>query len=77
MKSEGSTLGAEALVYYSSIENSYIDRLNKGGFIELIDKIITLRGHNDLLVLNENESSLNALRDNTIKLSKLIGGYYE
>lgn len=77
LKSEGSTLGAEALVYYSSIENSYIDRLNKGGFIELIDKIITLRGHNDLLVLNENESSLNALRDNTIKLSKLIGGYYE
>ena len=25
----------------------------------------------------KNESSLNALRDNTIKLSKLIGGYYE
>lgn len=77
LKSDGSTLGAEALVYYSSIDDSYVDQLNKQGFIELIDKIISLRGHSDLLVLNETEASLNALRNKTITLSKLIGGNYE
>ena len=77
LKSEGSTLGAEALVYYSSIEDLYVDQLNKQGFVELVDRIISLRGHSDLLVLNESEASLNALRDKTITLSKLIGGYYE
>lgn len=77
VKCEGSTLGAEALVYYAHIEDEYIEKLNKQGFIDLIDKIITLRGHSELLVLNETESSLNALRDKTITLSKLIGGYYE
>lgn len=77
LKCEGSTLGAEALVYYAHIEDEYIEQLNNQGFIGLIDKIISLRGHSDLLVLNETESSLNALRDKTITLSKLIGGYYE
>ena len=77
VKCEGSTLGAEALVYYAHIEDEYIEKLNKQGFIDLIDKIISLRGHSELLVLNETESSLNALRDKTITLSKLIGGYYE
>lgn len=77
LKCEGSTLGAEALVYYAHIEDGYIEHLNKQGFIDIIDKIISLRGHSDLLVLNETESSLNALRDKTITLSKLIGGYYE
>ena len=77
LKREGSTLGAEALVYYAHIEDEYIEQLNKQRFIDLIDKIISLRGHSDLLVLNETESSLNALRDKTITLSKLIGGYYE
>lgn len=77
LKCEGSTLGAEALVYYAHIEDEYIEQLNKQGFIDIIDKVISLRGHSDLLVLNETESSLNALRDKTITLSKLIGGYYE
>ena len=77
LKSEGSTLGAEALVYYSSIEDLYVDKLNKHGFVELVDRIISLRGHSDLLVLNESETSLNALRDKTITITKLIGGYYE
>ena len=75
MKSEGSTLGAEVLVYYSSIDDAYVDKLNKHGYIELIDRVISLRGHSDLLVLNETEASLNALRDKTITISKIIGGY--
>lgn len=73
---EKSTLGAEALVYIANVDESLVEKLNEFHYVAVLDRVITLRGHGDMVALNETEQSLNDLRDEVIKLSKVIGGYY-
>lgn len=77
IREEKSTLGAEALVYFANVEDSAVDRLNALHFVTVLDRVISLRGHSNMAALNEDEQSLNQLRDDVIKLSRLFGGYYD
>ncbi|MCD7826419.1 MAG: hypothetical protein LUH14_10755 [Clostridiaceae bacterium] len=76
LKREKSTLGAEALVYYTNVDDSLAEALNGVEYVPVLDRILTLRKHSNLIALNESEQSLNELRDKSIVLSKIIGGYY-
>ena len=71
-----STLGAEALVYIANVSNETAESLEEAEFTNVVDKVVSLRGHAEMTVLNETEQSLNELRSKVIKLTKLIGGYY-
>ncbi len=75
-KGEKSTLGAEALVYIANVDENLAKELEGAHFVSILDKVMKLRGHGDMLVLNETEESLNTLRDGVIQLSKIIGGYH-
>lgn len=74
---EKSTLGAEALVYIANVDETLVEKLNEVHYVMVLDRVISLRGHGNMVALNENEQSLNGLRDEVIKLSKIIGGYYD
>lgn len=76
-KGEKSTLGAEALVYIANVEEQAVDKLNAHHYVPILDRVISLRGHSNMAVLNEDEQSLNGLRDKVIELSRIIGGYYD
>lgn len=76
-KGEKSTLGAEALVYIANVEEQVVDKLNAHHYVPVLDRVISLRGHSNMAVLNEDEQSLNGLRDEVIELSRIIGGYYD
>jgi hypothetical protein len=76
-RGEKSTLGAEALVYIANVEEAKVDKLNELHYVTVLDRVISLRGHVNMVALNENEQSLNSLRDEVIKLSRVIGGYYD
>ncbi len=75
-KGDKSTLGAESLVYIANVDDDQVKKLEEACFVSVLDKIMKLRGHGDMLVLNETEESLNTLRDEVIQLTKIIGGYY-
>lgn len=77
IQGEKSTLGAEALVYIANVEESLVEKLNELRYVTVLDRVLSLRGHGNMVALNENEQSLNGLRDEVIKLSKVIGGYHE
>lgn len=74
---EKSTLGAEALVYISNVNEPVAEKLNQLNYVSILDRVISLRGHGNMVALNETEQSLNSLRDDVIKLSRVIGGYYD
>ena len=77
-KEEGnSTLGAEALVFISNVDDSVAEKVKNLNYVPLLDRIISLRGHGNMVALNETEQTLNNLRDDVIKLSRVIGGYYD
>ena len=76
-KEQHSTLGAEALVFIANLENRDLEKFKENNFVLTIDKVASLRGHGNVVALNEDEESLNQLRNEVIKLSKTIGGYYE
>lgn len=69
----GSSLGAEALVYAANRDG--MDALVKAGFVQTVDRILSLRGHGSQRAdLTEDEHTMGALRDNVIELTKMIGG---
>lgn len=72
-----STLGAEALVYISNIDDSIAEKVKNLNYVSLLDRVISLRGHGNMVALNETEQTLNNLRDDLMKLSRVIGGYYD
>ena len=72
-----STLGAEALVYISNIDDLVAEKVKNLNYVPLLDRVISLRGHGSMVALNETEQTLNNLRDDVIKLSRVIGGYYD
>lgn len=76
-RGEKSTLGAEALVYIANVEETLVEKLNELRYVTVLDRVISLRGHSDMIVLNETEQSLSGLRDEVIKLSRVIGGYHD
>lgn len=77
-KEEGnSTLGAEALVFIANVDNPVAEKLNNLNYVQMLDRVISLRGHGNMVALNETEQSLNNLRDDVIKLTRVIGGYYD
>ena len=79
LKREKSSLGAKVIVFLSSLKGDYeslLENLIKENFVELIEKLIELRGHrnnieNNLLDIEK----INLLRDRLFKSLKLIGGY--
>lgn len=76
LQQQSSTLGAAAVVYYISEDEEAVEKLNEAGFIPVLDKIICLRGHGTMVVFQETAASLNKLREDVMKLSKIIGGFY-
>lgn len=77
IRNQKASLGASALVYFANEDKTRIEKLNEANFISVLDRIISLRGHGTTVVLNEDVKSLNILRDEVIKLSRIIGGFYD
>lgn len=72
-----STLGAEALVYIANVDDHLANALMSLNYVSVLDRVLRLRGHGDMVSLNETEQSLNDLREDVIKLSRVIGGCYD
>lgn len=73
IQGNSSSLGAEMLVY--SANSNIMDELIKLNFIQVVDKILKLRGHGGQVVsLEENEYTMGNLRNNVIELIKRIEG---
>ena len=77
IRNQKASLGASALVYFANEDITRIEKLNEAKFISVLDRIISLRGHGTTVVLNEDVKSLNILRDEVIKISRIIGGFYD
>ena len=69
---EGSSLGAEALLYYANAEQDLLEELNKADFVGVIDTVISLRGHNN--TVRKSDEELDGLRDQVIELTKIFFG---
>ena len=77
VNNEKSTLGAYSLLYMTLIDNKTFDKLKQNKFVKLVDEIINLRGHANNIGLVVDEQKLNKLRDYTMIITKIIGGYYD
>lgn len=73
---EKATLGAYALAYLTLVDKNLFKILIDNKFMQLIDNIASLREHANNIALIVDESKLNDMRNQTMIITKIIGGYY-
>lgn len=70
------SLGTAALVYIVNVDEDICEKVLNERYIQIINRVCELRGHGTNVALNEDIVSLNALRDEIIKIIRIIGGFY-
>jgi hypothetical protein len=70
------SLGTVALVYIANVDADICDKVLSEKYIQVVDRVCELRGHGTNVALNEDVATLNVLRDEIIKLIRIIGGFY-
>jgi hypothetical protein len=70
------SLGTAALVYIANVDADICEKVLSEKYIQVVDHVCELRGHGTNVALSEDIATLNILRDEIIKLIRIIGGFY-
>lgn len=74
-RKEHATLGAYSIVILGICKENNISKFKDVRFIEVISKILELRGHGNNVSLQVDKNDLNKLKNNVFSILKMIGGH--
>lgn len=75
MRGESPTLGAVSVALLASAEPDLLARLKEEDFAGLSGHLAGLRGHGNNVALWVEETELDRLRERTMVISKILGGF--